>query len=305
MPVLTVSNATKSFGKVKALDGATFDLGEGELLALLGPNGAGKTTLIRAITGRVRLDGGEVRLFGQTLSAGQTPPELGIVPQDVALYPLLTARENLATFGRLQGLSGALLVRQVDWVLERTGLADRAAEPVKQFSGGMRRRLNIACGIVHRPRVVLLDEPTVGVDPQSRDHIYDVLGELRSSGVSLLLTTHHLEEAEARCSRTVIIDHGKVIASGTLPELVDSTVGRHRLVTLRVDAPMDDGVRKGLDVDAGDPRVVRARLADVGAELPPLLDRLRAAGRYVEDVDVRGPSLQAVFIHLTGRELRE
>ncbi|MET0214362.1 MAG: ABC transporter ATP-binding protein [Vicinamibacterales bacterium] len=305
MPVLTVSNATKSFGKVKALDGATFDLGEGELLALLGPNGAGKTTLIRAITGRVRLDGGEVRLFGQTLSAGQTPPELGIVPQDVALYPLLTARENLATFGRLQGLSGALLVRQVDWVLERTGLADRAAEPVKQFSGGMRRRLNIACGIVHRPRVVLLDEPTVGVDPQSRDHIYDVLGELRSSGVSLLLTTHHLEEAEARCSRTVIIDHGKVIASGTLPELVDLTVGRHRLVTLRVDAPMDDGVREGLDVDAGDPRVVRARLADVGAELPPLLDRLRAAGRYVEDVDVRGPSLQAVFIHLTGRELRE
>jgi len=305
MPVLTVSNATKSFGKVKALDGATFDLGEGELLALLGPNGAGKTTLIRAITGRVRLDGGEVRLFGQTLSAGQTPPELGIVPQDVALYPLLTARENLATFGRLQGLSGALLVRQVDWVLERTGLADRAAEPVKQFSGGMRGRLNIACGIVHRPRVVLLDEPTVGVDPQSRDHIYDVLGELRSSGVSLLLTTHHLEEAEARCSRTVIIDHGKVIASGTLPELVDLTVGRHRLVTLRVDAPMDDGVRKGLDVDAGDPRVVRARLVDVGAELPPLLDRLRAAGRYVEDVDVRGPSLQAVFIHLTGRELRE
>ncbi len=305
MPVLTVSNATKSFGKVKALDGATFDLGEGELLALLGPNGAGKTTLIRAITGRVRLDGGEVRLFGQTLSAGQTPPELGIVPQDVALYPLLTARENLSTFGRLQGLSGALLVRQVDWVLERTGLADRAAEPVKQFSGGMRRRLNIACGIVHRPRVVLLDEPTVGVDPQSRDHIYDVLGELRSSGVSLLLTTHHLEEAEARCSRTVIIDHGKVIASGTLPELVDLTVGRHRLVTLRVDAPMDDGARKGLDVDAGDPRVVRARLADVGAELPPLLDRLRAAGRYVEDVDVRGPSLQAVFIHLTGRELRE
>jgi ABC-2 type transport system ATP-binding protein len=305
MPVLTVSNATKSFGKVKALDGATFDLGEGELLAVLGPNGAGKTTLIRAITGRVRLDGGEVRLFGQTLSAGQTPPELGIVPQDVALYPLLTARENLSTFGRLQGLSGALLVRQVDWVLERTGLADRAAEPVKQFSGGMRRRLNIACGIVHRPRVVLLDEPTVGVDPQSRDHIYDVLGELRSSGVSLLLNTHHLEEAEARCSRTVIIDHGKVIASGTLPELVDLTVGRHRLVTLRVDAPMDDGARKGLDVDAGDPRVVRARLADVGAELPPLLDRLRAAGRYVEDVDVRGPSLQAVFIHLTGRELRE
>jgi ABC-2 type transport system ATP-binding protein len=237
MSVLTVSNATKSFGQIKALDGASFALGEGELLALLGPNGAGKTTLIRAITGRVRLDGGEVRLFGRVLTGGHTPEELGVVPQEVALYPLLTARENLQAFGRLQGLSGRVLGQQVDWVLERTGLTDRAAEPIKQFSGGMRRRLNIACGIVHRPRVVLLDEPTVGVDPQSRDHIYDVLAELRSDGVSLLLTTHHLEEAEARCSRTVIIDHGKVIASGTLPELVDLTVGRHRLVTLRMDRP--------------------------------------------------------------------
>ncbi len=205
-----------------------------------------------------------------------------------------------------------MLGQQVDWVLERTGLTDRAAEPIKQFSGGMRRRLNIACGIVHRPRVVLLDEPTVGVDPQSRDRIYDVLAELRSDGVSLLLTTHHLEEAEARCSRTVIIDHGKVIASGTLPELVDLTVGRHRLVTLRMDRPLDEGQPAlssasggGIEVDAVDPRVVRARLKDVGVELPPLLDRLRLAGRSIEDLDVRGPSLQAVFIHLTGRELRE
>ena len=308
MSVLTVSNATKSFGKVKALDGASFDLGEGELLALLGPNGAGKTTLIRAMTGRVRLDGGSVRLFDRLLSAGHTPQEVGVVPQEVALYPLLTARENLSAFGRLQGLTGRALAQQIDWVLERTGLADRAAEPIKQFSGGMRRRLNIACGIIHRPRIVLLDEPTVGVDPQSRDRIYDVLADLRSTGVSLLLTTHHLEEAEARCSRTVIIDHGRVIASGTLPELVDRTVGRHRLVTLRVDAPLGaEGLAgsDGIEIDAADPRVMRARLKDVGMELPPLLERLRAAGRSVEDLDVRGPSLQSVFIHLTGRELRE
>ncbi len=199
----------------------------------------------------------------------------------MALYPLLTARENLQAFGRLQGLSGRVLGQQVDWVLERTGLTDRAAEPIKQFSGGMRRRLNIACGIVHRPRVVLLDEPTVGVDPQSRDRIYDVLAELRSDGVSLLLTTHHLEEAEARCSRTVIIDHGKVIASGTMPELVDLTVGRHRLVTLRMDRPLDAGrpvsraaatwrAKAASSAPAAsrstptDPRVVRARLKDVG-----------------------------------------
>jgi ABC-2 type transport system ATP-binding protein len=309
-PVLAVQDARKRFGQVVALDGATCQLHEGELLALLGPNGAGKTTLIRAIAGRVRLDGGEVRVFDRRVDGRMTPPELGIVPQEVALYPLLTARENLQAFGRLHGLGGADLSRQIEWALERIGLADRAGEPIKQFSGGMRRRLNIACGILHRPRIVLLDEPTVGVDPQSRDRIYDVLAELARSGVSLLLTTHHLEEAEARCSRTVIIDHGKVIASGTLSELVDRTVGRHRLVTLRLDAPIDaraDLLHAGghIAVDETDTRIVRARLEDVAAGLPPLLDRVRVAGRSVEDVEVRGPSLQSVFIHLTGRELRE
>jgi ABC-2 type transport system ATP-binding protein len=153
----------------------------------------------------------------------------------------------------------------------------------------MKRRLNIACGIVHRPRVVLLDEPTVGVDPQSRDRIYETLAELATSGVSMVLTTHHLEEAEARCSRTVIIDHGRVIAAGTLPELVDRTVGKDRLVTLR----LSDGT------------VETARMRDVASELPPLLEGVRTSGRLVEDVEVRGPSLQSVFIHLTGRELRE
>jgi linearmycin/streptolysin S transport system ATP-binding protein len=308
MSVLAVTNASKAFGKVKALDGASFTLAQGELLALLGPNGAGKTTLIRAISGRVRLDGGEIRLFDRALASGETPSELGIVPQEVALYPLLTARENLRAFGRLQGLGGPGLEGQIDWVLDRIGLADRAAEPIKQFSGGMKRRLNIACGIIHRPRVVLLDEPTAGVDPQSRERIYDVLDDLRATGVSLLLTTHHLEEAEARCSRTVIIDHGRVIAAGTLSELVDQTVGRYRIVTIRVDAPLETaavGLDRTVDVDAGDSRMIRARLVDVGAELPPLLERLRQAGRSIEDLDVRGPSLQSVFIHLTGRELRE
>jgi ABC-2 type transport system ATP-binding protein len=311
MTVLTVASARKAFGSVTALAGASFDLAEGELLALLGPNGAGKTTLIRAIAGRVRLDAGEIRLFGRVLDGARTPPELGIVPQDVALYPLLTASENLHAFGSLQGLSGSVLRERTRWALDRIGLTDRASEPVKQFSGGMRRRLNIACGILHRPRIVLLDEPTVGVDPQSRDRIYEVLAELRSSGVSLLLTTHHLEEAEARCTRTVIIDHGRVIASGTLSELVDQTVGRHRLVTLRIDAPMSEPdaasrlAADGIDTDEDDRRLLRARMRDVSTDLPRLLQRVAGAGRVVEDVDVRGPSLQAVFIHLTGRELRE
>jgi ABC-2 type transport system ATP-binding protein len=312
MNVLTVTNARKTFGHVAALDGATFELRQGELLALLGPNGAGKTTLIRAVAGRVRLDGGEIRVFDRVRDGRQTPPELGIVPQEVAVHPLLTARENLQVFGRLHGLSGVDLSTQVTWALQQTGLADRANESVKQFSGGMRRRLNIACGVLHHPRIVLLDEPTAGVDPQSRDRIYDMLAGLAQSGVSLLLTTHHLEEAEARCSRTVILDRGKVIASGTMSELVEQTVGRYRLVTLRLDAPLDLETARalvadsdGADGDAEDARVVKARMRDVAAELPPLLERIGLAGRSVDDVEVRGPSLQSVFIHLTGRELRE
>ena len=167
----------------------------------------------------------------------------------------------------------------------------------------MKRRLNIACGVIHRPRVVLLDEPTVGVDPQSRERIYDMLGDLTRAGVSLLLTTHHLEEAEARCSRTVIIDHGKVIAAGTLSELVERTVGRHRLVSIRVDAPI--APLPGVEAAAEDARLLRTRMTNVARELPALLTAVAGQGREVEDVDVRSPSLQAVFIHLTGRELRE
>jgi ABC-2 type transport system ATP-binding protein len=302
--VLTVAGARKKFGEVTALDGATLSLREGELLALLGPNGAGKTTLIRAIAGRVQLDAGEIRLFGKPLAQRKTPPELGIVPQELAIYPSLTARENLEAFGRLQGLSPADVTTQVKWALGATALEDRADEPVKAFSGGMKRRLNIACGVLHRPRVVLLDEPTVGVDPQSRERIYDMLTDLTKAGVSLLLTTHHLEEAEARCARTVIIDHGQVIAAGTMPELVEQTVGRHRIVTLRVDAPVA-ALPPGVDVSAEDPRLLRAKVVNVARELPALLSAVAAQGREVEDVEVRGPSLQSVFIHLTGRELRE
>jgi ABC-2 type transport system ATP-binding protein len=302
--VLTVTGAKKRFGDVVALDGAALSLKQGELLALLGPNGAGKTTLIRAISGRVQLDSGEIRLFGRVPVGRKTPVELGIVPQELAIYPMLSARENLEAFGRLQGVPRKDLPERVKWALAMTALDDRADEPIKGFSGGMKRRLNIACGVVHRPKIVLLDEPTVGVDPQSRERIYDMLGGLMRDGVSLLLTTHHLEEAEARCTRTVIIDHGRIIAAGSLNELVEQTVGRYRLVTLRLDAgvttPPD-----GAEIDADDPRVVRAKVSDVARDLPALLAAVAAQKRSVEDVEVRGPSLQSVFIHLTGRELRE
>jgi ABC-2 type transport system ATP-binding protein len=303
MSVLSVRDACKSFGSVQALHGASIDLREGELLGLLGPNGAGKTTLLRAIAGRVDLNSGTIQLFGRTLGRGEPRTELGIVPQEIALYPLLSARENLEVFGRLYGVAARDLRARVDWALEHISLADRASDLVRTFSGGMRRRLNIACGILHRPRVILLDEPTAGVDPQSRERIYDMLATLRASGVSILLTTHHLEEAEARCGRIVIIDHGRAIASGTLQELVEQTVGGGRVVRLSVDrvppAPIDN-----VAVDA-ERREVLAQVCDVARELPPLLLQLQQAGCQVLDVDVRSASLQTVFIHLTGRELRE
>ena len=303
MAVLEIRGARKAFGATRALDGLSLSLGEGELLGLLGPNGAGKTTLIRAIAGRVRLDGGSVSLYGRTLAPGKPRPDLGVVPQENALYPLLTARENLETFGRLNGVEGRRLSERIAWALEWTGLADRARAPVRTYSGGMKRRLNLACGVLHEPKLVLLDEPTVGVDPQSRESIYDMLGALRAQGTSLLLTTHYLEEAEARCERIVVVDHGRAVAAGTLVELVEQAglAGRRvRLSVVREVASVPAGFARD-----GDARVLTATIADVGHELPGLLARVQAAGLAVRDVEVRTASLQAVFLALTGKELRE
>ena len=217
---LEVRAAAKTFGETKALAGASFDVRPGELLGLLGPNGAGKTTMIKAIAGRVGLDAGTIRLFGREVKRADARPELGVVPQELAIYKLLTARENLTAFGSLNGVSGAMLKDRVEWALEWSGLADRAKDITKTFSGGMQRRLNIACSLLHKPKLVLLDEPTVGVDPQSRERIYEMLAALKRDGVSVVLTTHHLEEAERRCERIVIIDHGRIVAAGSMVELV-------------------------------------------------------------------------------------
>jgi ABC-2 type transport system ATP-binding protein len=301
--VLRVRDAVRSFGQVQALRGASLDLLSGERLALLGPNGAGKTTLLRAITGRVRLEGGTIEMFGRAIPAGERRRALGIVPQELAVYPLLTARENLDAFGRLHGVAPSQLASRVAWALQWTGLGERAKEPVGRFSGGMKRRLNIACGVLHEPKVVLLDEPTVGVDPQSRERIYEMLEELRSQGASLLLTTHQLEEAEHRCDRIAILDHGRMVATGTLAELVERTVGGDRQVVLKLNRapspPLD-----GFEISEGG-RVLSARVRDVGRELPGMLERVRASGAQIEDLEVRRHGLHDVFIHLTGKELRE
>lgn len=304
VPVV-VEGACKNFGDVKALSGASFSLGNGELLGLLGPNGAGKTTAIRAIAGRLALDAGTIHLFGRPVRRGEPRPEVGVVPQDLAVYPLLTARENLEIFGRLYGVAVAEIGARVRWALDWSDLAGRANEPVKRFSGGMRRRLNIACGLLHAPRVVLLDEPTVGVDPQSRERIYEMLATLRQQGVSILLTTHHLEEAERRCDRIVILDHGRTVAEGTMSDLL-ARLGGDRVVTVTLAEPLGDGAVLPPEFTLHEERLrVSAPVASVARDVPRVVDDLTRAGAEVVDLSLAGASLQDVFINLTGRELRE
>jgi ABC-2 type transport system ATP-binding protein len=303
---LRVEGAKKTYGKVAALDGVSFDVRAGELVGLLGPNGAGKTTAIKAIAGRINLDGGTVHLFGRALTPRDPRPEIGVVPQELAVYSKLTARENLEVFGELYSVARPALKDRVDWALEWSDLKDRANEPVRQFSGGMKRRLNIACGLLHSPSIVLLDEPTVGVDPQSRERIYDMLAALQKAGIAVVLTTHHLEEAEQRCQRILIIDHGRIVASGSLDELVRRTLAGTRTVHVLLDAdwpastPLPTGVTQ-----SDDRRALQAELSDLGASFSRLIDAIGRAGRTVTDFKLTGATLHEVFIALTGRELRE
>ena len=306
-PVLSVADARRSYGDRAALDGAELTLHAGEFLGLLGPNGAGKTTLVRSVAGRLALDAGTVTLLGRTRRGVHERPaewaRLGVVPQELAVYPLLTARENLSCFGAVRGLSGRDLAARVDAALDWTGLADRADDPAGTFSGGMKRRLNIACGVLHDPEVVLLDEPTVGVDPQSRERIWAMLAELRDRGRALLLTTHQLDEAERVCDRIVVIDRGRTIARGTLAELVDQTVGPGRTLFLAFDGNERPPASLRLDPAAGGG--FTRRIDRPAEELPGILAAAREAGLGVADLHVSRPTLQDVFLHLTGRDLRE
>jgi ABC-2 type transport system ATP-binding protein len=219
--VLAITDLHKSFGATRAVDGASFVVERGQLVGLLGPNGAGKTTTVSMIAGLVTPDRGAVRIGGAAVSGDSDPVKrrLGLVPQDLALYDELTARANLRLFGSLYGLSGAARDESIDSTLKLVGLADRAGDRVKTFSGGMKRRLNLAAGLLHDPDILLLDEPTVGVDPQSRNAIFDNLEELKSRGKALLYTTHYMEEAERLADRIVIMDHGRVLANATLSGL--------------------------------------------------------------------------------------
>jgi ABC-2 type transport system ATP-binding protein len=302
---------TKSFGDLKAVDQISFTVREGEIYGLLGPNGAGKTTTLSMVSGLMQPDDGRVIFDGVDLAADpiRVKQELGVVPQEVALYEELTARENLNFWGGLYGLSGAKLKDAVNAVLDQVGLTGRADTKVGTYSGGMKRRLNLSLGLVHRPRVVMMDEPTVGIDPQARANILDVVRDIARSGTTILYTTHHLEEAEEFCDRIAIMDHGKILAEGTLDELIRS-LDEGDLITVRGTFDPDSVEQELRDLDRlqlisrEDDRLVLSSSGD-GAHAVSLLSRLLDGTLDIKGVSIQPPSLNGLFLKLTGRELRD
>jgi ABC-2 type transport system ATP-binding protein len=305
-PAIRIDGLRKLFGSVEALRGVSFSQAMGQRLALLGPNGAGKTTTIRCLSGRTRPGGGTIELFGQPIDASGVRDQLGIVPQEIALYGDLTTIENLRAFGRFHGLDRKTLKDRVEWALHWTGLEDRARSLVHGFSGGMKRRVNLACGVLHQPSILVLDEPTVGVDPQSRQKIFTMLDHLHRAGTSILLTTHHLDEAQQYSDQIVIIDQGTVVAEGSIDQLIDQSVGQSRMVRLRMDRPLDRSLPSPLSkLGRIGSDQLSTRIDDVSKRLPKLLAAVHEQGYRVSDVDVSAPSLHDVFLHLTGHELRD
>ena len=310
-PVLAASDLRKSFGDRVAVDGVSFSIGPSETYGLLGPNGAGKTTTISMICGLLVRDGGRVEVAGEPVDvdAVRAKANIGYVPQDLAIYPELSARENLHFFGQLYGLGGAELKARIADVLETIGLIDRADERTDAFSGGMKRRLNIGIGLLNRPRLLVLDEPTVGVDPQSRNAILASVEELGRQGMAILYTTHYMEEAERLCDRVGIIDNGQIKAEGTRRELV-SLIGQKDRVGLAASGNLGgaaDALRALAGVDEATPHDGGIGLLVVEARtlLPRILETASVAGASVSGVEIVEPDLEAVFLHLTGRALRD
>lgn len=310
---LQAEGLRKRFGDREVVKGISLELRRGEVLGLLGPNGAGKSTTVAMLCGLLQPDGGRL-LIGGRAPAGDADPRkarIGLVPQDLALYEALSARQNLQTFGRLYGLTGATLAERCAAALALAGLSERAGDLVGEFSGGMKRRLNIACALLHEPEIVILDEPTVGVDPQSRNAIFETLEHLRAQGRALLYTTHYMEEAERLCQRLAIMDHGEIIASGRLDELLRG-LPLAAVLTLGLLEAADTGQQRALlDLPAvqaleasQEGRELRLTLGEL-AELPVLLAALPALGLQPRELHTERPSLEQLFLSLTGRQLRD
>jgi ABC-2 type transport system ATP-binding protein len=315
--MLEVTNLRKSYGNLIAVDGLSLRADKGETIGLLGPNGAGKTTTVSMIAGLLRPDSGEVLIAGRALSGDTDPVKqaIGLVPQDLALYDELSAADNLMFFGALYGLDRAAGKRPIAEALELVGLADRAKDKVKTFSGGMKRRLNLAAALLHDPQILLLDEPTVGVDPQSRNAIFDNLETLKKRGKTLVYTTHYMEEAARLCDRLIIIDHGKVVANDTLQGLLRLLPATNLLIVELADKEVVAnqhgnvveqlrGLPGVLSVELQD-GVLRIGVRDLSAETPRVLQWLVEHAYPYQHVVSERADLETVFLTLTGRSLRD
>jgi ABC-2 type transport system ATP-binding protein len=301
----------KDFGDVHAVQGVSFEVGAGEIFSLLGPNGAGKSTTISMLACLLAPTAGDARVMGHSV---RTEPmavkgAIGVVPQEIALYEDLSARENLSFWGKMYGLRGATLAQRIDEVLDVIGLVDRQKGAVSKFSGGMKRRLNIGIALLHRPEVLILDEPTVGIDPQSRRKILDSVTDLNRQGMTVLYTTHYMEEAQEISDRIAIMDRGQIIARGTHEELV-KIVGELDRVDLTLNIPPDgvaDAWRKmeGVHQVRTDDGTVTLLVDDSNLILPRLFESANQKGVRITSVEIQEPNLEAVFLHLTGRELRD
>ena len=310
-PILEAKDLRKSFDGRAAVDGVSFTVGESESYGLLGPNGAGKTTTISIVCGLLRRDSGDVLVAGQPLTekSVKSKAAIGYVPQEIALYEDLSGVENLKFFGRLYGISGKELEDRTNSSLDLVGLSERGRDRVSKYSGGMKRRLNIAAGLLHRPKLLILDEPTVGVDPQSRNAILENVEALKGEGLAVLYTTHYMEEAERLCDRVGIIDQGKIIAEGTRRELVESLAQKDR-VSITAHGDLEKAVRACRELDG----IEEVTHTEDGLELlcfdgrrllSKILDTVNRNGAEVIGVEILEPDLEAVFLSLTGKALRD
>ncbi len=316
--ILEVKDLVKKFGDFTAVDHVNLAVNEGEIMGLLGPNGAGKTTIISMITGLLKPTSGRITVDGMDLQTdtNAVKARLGLVPQDLALYPTLSARDNLSFFGRIYGLRGKHLRDRVAAMLAMVKLSDRADEPIEKYSGGMKRRVNIAAGLLHQPEVLFLDEPTVGVDPQSRNAIFETIEALNAQGMTVIYTTHYMEEAQRLCQRVAIIDEGRIISLDTPTNLINSLGGG--ILLLGLDDPgtgsASERVRTALERVNQLPSV-RSTTRDDGhfkVETRRFQEALMAILEITNQLDVRitamekwEPNLESVFLHLTGKKLRE
>ncbi len=311
--ILEVKNLVKQYGDFTAVKGITFDLKEGEIFSLLGPNGAGKTTTISMLSTLYTPTSGDATIAGHSITKEpmKVRNAIGIVPQDLALYEDLTARENLMFWGQMYGLSGGSLKNRVDEVLGQIGLVEKAKDRVKTYSGGMKRRVNIGVGLLHKPQVLFMDEPTVGIDPQSRRAILDTVKDLNKQGMTVLYTTHYMEEAEELSNRVGIIDHGELIAIGTQKELTKQ-VGETETLILHIGENEDPtalaaafkGIKEVLEANVigHEISVITPSAKDV---LASVVTKANERGIKIHSIDIREPNLEAVFLHLTGRALRD